>query len=84
MSHRRRVIAVIDWPWASDKRKPEEKPKAKSRIADSMKMKRQHGQIPLKRLKPISKIIRKANGEVNKTAVKNLIHSLEGILQQGK
>jgi len=81
MSHKRRIIAQIDWPWASDKKKTEEKPKPKSRIANSMKMKRQHGQqIPLKRLKPITKIIRKPNGEVNKTAVKNLINSLEGIL----
>lgn len=81
MSHKRRVIAQIDWPWASDKKKPEDKRKAKSRIADSMKMKRKHGGVQLKRLKPITKIIRKPNGEVNKTAVKNLIHSLEGLMK---
>lgn len=82
----KRTIAVVDWPWDRDKKKSEnEAPKAKvkSTIADSMKMKRQLGSnLPLKRLKPISNIIRKENGEVNTRAVKNLIHSLEDILHK--
>lgn len=76
----------MDWPWDRDKRKPEEAPRAakvKSQIADSMKLKSRNGaKIPMKRLKPISDIIRKPNGEVNESAVKNLIHSLEGMLHK--
>lgn len=78
----RRIIATVDWPWATDKKKSEEsKPKArvKSSISGSMKMK---PQIYSKRLKPITSIVRKPNGEINTKAVKNLIHSLESMLHE--
>lgn len=79
----KRVIAQVEWPWTKDKKKTAEiKPKRKvsSRIADSMKMKGHS--IPMKRLKPITNIVRKPNGEINKRAVNNLIHALEDLLQK--
>lgn len=82
----RRTIAVVEWPWAKDKKNPEEHQKklkkTKSTIADSMKY-RGTGKpvIKMNRLKPISKIVRKPNGEVNKVAVKNMIQSLNQLLQ---
>jgi hypothetical protein len=81
----KRTIEVVEWPWAKDKKNPDQtkKPKVKSKIAESMKY-RGTGKKPvlkLNRLQPITKIIRKPNGEVNKVAVKNMINSLSALLR---